>query len=766
MLNINLPIINENKIVIQKFKVIVKNKTYIIENVNNNFSYWVPVFSRYYGFTKSLVNFPLKLEVFNNQYLLMINSIEVSFYQDYYQKFENYDFYSSLLNKINKINHCFNPNVELKYFKSSNLLSYPKKIINKMINVLNKKLDLNNEKINLEDILTHVYDHYMTLKCLFIILAYQYSLNPNSDSTFLSFIKKKKINKYNKNLFRCYFYQIYFNSEERISILDILEKKNKLLLLKDLSEGKKYYLKKKNSDNKFFLIKIKNINDKIITLINNQTIYYNNYDWFNSVPTINFDLNNIFFKINKSFYDIELLKYNTYSDIFNLNGLERFLPVILKEEKIFPTVTILKKFKMNRIMSKTIGNINLSQIDDSSKLVGFDIYRNIDQIETSYLSNKFLVNKDINEIIFYFEEYFKKILYPIKFNRRALDPYFDKLLYLSLLCKDIIFVESGSKIYLNNQIIQIIPIKMKNFFTNILKYLYLLIRDSDYDNFIYNYKFYQDTIYQTTLKVILTNEDSMSHKILKSLLGNKCYLIDEILINWRKTFYLRNIASVLEWNNIKNYLDYLKYLLDNNDLIFFNNKLNKSIFSSDIDDNLRKIIICPFKMYQYLTKKIDFIKWAKFLGKSYNNLYNSAISLSSEDISLLGELIYYLYDVDVQIFSNKKYQRLLDFAKKNHKLIVKNGRINLKIKEKLGKMKCNYNLGFLAKHITYNNNCDTISLSDTSKETPVDNSEIIELRYKLSIITKKYYKYKAKYLQNKDSLGLISNNSTSNFSAI
>ena len=306
---------------------------------------------------------------------------------------------------------------------------------------------------------------------------------------------------------------------------------------------------------------------------------------------------------------------------------------------------------------------------------------------------------------------------------------------------------------------------MKNFFTNILKYMVDLIKNGNTNNFIYNYKFYQDTIYQSSLRIILTSDNCLSNQILRKLLGKKSYLINEILLMWRQCYFLRNIANVLKWNKIKDFLPYLKYILDNQELIFFNNKLNKSIFPPDFDEKLRKIIICPFKMFQYLTKKIDFIKWTCFLGKKCNSLYNNSISLSSEDIKLLGELIFYLYDVDIQTFSNKKYQILLNFSKNNLKLIARNGRINLKIKEKLGKMKCNYNLGFLAKHITYNNS-DSISLSETSKEKSVDESELNDLKYKLSIVTKKYYKYKAKYLKNKDRDGLIGNMSTSNFSTI
>jgi hypothetical protein len=768
MLNINLPVINENKIVKKKFKLIIEEKKIIIESEQKNNILWVPVFSKNYGFTKSLVKFPLQIDIYNNQYLLFINLIEVSFYQDTYNNFNNYDFYSCLLKKLKNVYKIINPDINLKYFKSNNLLSYPKVLFNKLISSLKIKIDVNNDDILLEDVFEYVYNYYTNLKSLFLILCYQYTLNPSSETTFMNFIKKKKISNLSKNILRLYFFEIKFNSEENISILNILENKNKNLEITHIYENKSFYIKKKieNKSNNFFLVSVLNKNNFKITLTNDQIINFKDYEWFNSVPTVKFDINNIFFKIIKSLFNIKLLKNNSFYDIFNMDGLERFIPVIFGEEKIYPTIKILKKFNITKIKSKLKGIINLGQIDNNEQLSGFDIYRNIDQIELSYLSNKILINKDLNEVIFYFEEYFKKILYPIKYNRRSLDHNFDKLLYLTLKCREIMFVESGSKVYLNNQITQLIPIKMKNFFTNISKYLYLLIKNGNCDNFIYNYKFYQDTIYQTTLRVILTSEDCLSHQILKELLGNRVYLIDKILCLWRKSYFLRNIASVLEWNNIKNYLEYLKYLLDNNDLIFFNNKLNKSIFPSDIDDNLRKIIMCPFKMFQYLSKKIDFVKWAQFLGKKYVVLYSNPISLSSEDIVLLGELIFYLYDVETQVYNNTKYQTLLNFAKKNHKLIVKNGRINLRIKDKLGKMKCNYNLGFLAKHITYNDNSDSISLSETSKEKVIVNSELIDLRYKLTTITKKYYKYKAKYLKNKDRLGLLTTIPTSNFSVI
>ena len=51
----------------------------------------------------------------------------------------------------------------------------------------------------------------------------------------------------------------------------------------------------------------------------------------------------------------------------------------------------------------------------------------------------------------------------------------------------------------------------------------------------------------------------------------------------------------------------------------------------------------------------------------------------------------------------------------------------------------------MAKHLTWNKEIITFDDSIISK-TP----EILELEMKLHIVTKKYYKYKAKYLETKD----------------
>ena len=116
MLYINLPVINEDKIIRLKFKLIIENNKIIVDSTNNEYIQWVPVFSKSYGYTKSLVFFPLEIEIYNNQYLWFVNSIEVSFYQDFYEKFEYYDFYSCFLKKIKNIYAKIKPNIVLKIF--------------------------------------------------------------------------------------------------------------------------------------------------------------------------------------------------------------------------------------------------------------------------------------------------------------------------------------------------------------------------------------------------------------------------------------------------------------------------------------------------------------------------------------------------------------------------------------------------------------------------------------------------------------------------
>jgi hypothetical protein len=138
-------------------------------------------------------------------------------------------------------------------------------------------------------------------------------------------------------------------------------------------------------------------------------------------------------------------------------------------------------------------------------------------------------------------------------------------------------------------------------------------------------------------------------------------------------------------------------------------------------------------MFKYLKKESDFIKWIYFLNDKLVNLYNVSISISDSDYIPLGKIIYLLTKIDVQDLSNKNYVKFLKYCKKKHRLILYNSRINLRIKELFKFLSVNINLGFLAKHLTFDNskiNIDDVSLNDSE----------------IDVIYKKYYKYKGKYM--------------------
>ena len=75
------------------------------------------------------------------------------------------------------------------------------------------------------------------------------------------------------------------------------------------------------------------------------------------------------------------------------------------------------------------------------------------------------------------------------------------------------------------------------------------------------------------------------------------------------------------------------------------------------------------------------------------------------------------------------------------KIILDNFRINLKIKENFGYLKCNINLGILSKHLSQNKD-NIIELTEEYKD-----QEIKTLKNNLKIMTQKYLKYKKKYFE-------------------
>jgi hypothetical protein len=89
--------------------------------------------------------------------------------------------------------------------------------------------------------------------------------------------------------------------------------------------------------------------------------------------------------------------------------------------------------------------------------------------------------------------------------------------------------------------------------------------------------------------------------------------------------------------------------------------------------------------------------------------------------------------------------KFINFSQKHNKLILDNTRINLKIKENFPFLKTNINLGFLAKHLTFNKEGSI----DFEEENDVNTQDMINIEEELRKFKKKYQKYKMKYLQSK-----------------
>ena len=144
-------------------------------------------------------------------------------------------------------------------------------------------------------------------------------------------------------------------------------------------------------------------------------------------------------------------------------------------------------------------------------------------------------------------------------------------------------------------------------------------------------------------------------------------------------------------------------------------------------------------MFKYLRKEADFIKWIYFIENKCSELYITNIHFNSGDLDILGKIVYNLLNIKEQNFIDIYYKKIIYYGIKYPTLILDNFRINLKIKENFGYLKCNINLGIFAKHLSQNKN-KIIEFTDADEQ-----SEIEILKNDLKVITSKYLKYKKKY---------------------
>jgi len=484
--------------------------------------------------------------------------------------------------------------------------------------------------------------------------------------------------------------------------------------------------------NKVIKICVKKINKNIVSLSDIKNILFENYKWYYYHPSLNINKNYIIYQTYTSAqFTNEIIK--------NLLGVEsihcdKILEYYQKDNKI-----------SNLIIFQNIYENSKNYLNDLEILKS----KSYNNSFFEYITKKYSSPEEpkIYEIL---SILFDNYNYPLKPNRHDMDTVFDNLLYFSLYNYKQILVNTKTNGFSNfsNEILHpnvnsIIPIKLKNLYINLLKVMSQVI-NNDFDAITYNQKFYSDYLHKNIIKLFFSDTNCLSINLFKSLSSQLNFLKFKNIIS--TNLLLIEITSKLTWNNLPKKLNYLNVFYKNDDIIYYQDKINKNIIPDNYDIRIKKVIENPFEMYRYLRKEKDFEKWTKFISDKIIQLYHVQISLSSEDFTHIGKMIYLLFNITEQNIKEQTYINFIDFCNTHNKLVLDASRINIKIRECFPHLKANINLGFLAKHLTW----DKESISFEENITKEKSEDVLKLEIKLHIATKKYYKYKAKYLESKD----------------
>lgn len=526
-------------------------------------------------------------------------------------------------------------------------------------------------------------------------------------------------------------YSINYSNEYTVN-QHLQKMNNEPLVLIDIVINYNYFLQ--ITEKKIIYIKVLNKNINLIKIdCFTELILFEKYKWYNYPPDTKISINKIYLKLLNN-QDVIKIIINKYNSKLDSNIIDNIINYFTNNQ-----------YKSNLFNIILENNITKNSIEDKSNLLNFvdplennineTIYEktDIELLKNNSYSDDFffkICSKYINNISI-FEVLFSNYTFPIKYNKKEIDRTFDNILYYSLLnINNIISIKDKDKYIIVNNLNVIIPNKVKLIYFNIIKIFYQF-KNNITHNLIY------DSILIYFLKIFFSSKSLTldllgKHIAVEKLLGFKQNLFTN--------FIIIDILSRLTWSNINKRLPYLQILYNNKKYLFFHDKLNKNLFLDNYDTRIRSIIINPFEMFKYLRREIDFIKWIHFLENKCSELYFVPISLCSNDFEVLGKMIYYLLNIKEQTFEDKYYKKLLEISINNPKIILNSFRINLKIKENFGYLKCNINLGILSKHLSQNKD-NIIKFNDDNNEK----SEIELLKKNLEKVTKKYYKYKRKY---------------------
>ena len=717
---IKLPICNDDKIIFSNFfieKLDNPNK-YIISLFNRNYEkkitkIKVPCCNNFEGISYLDLFFPLELNIIGNK-LYFQNFMQKIFLS---QSDLPIDFFIQLENSIKKTHgYSFLSLSDLSIFEVQlwkYLETFNDKILtDNYLETIKKLWEVSNLYLNYGIYLIYI-QHEFTNKS---IKNYQKEFNISKKIiTITNFMKTIKYAVNSSNL---------YNYEEHYSRIN-----NQKVQITELKIGYKYFIKvplpNKINDNiliidnnKFFEIEISDIRNSIIYASNNQSYIFNNYEWFYYLPNLEINVDVVIFNLLKT------------KEIYE----ETFEKTNLKIKKIHANKMLEYYYDDNECSLVYMRNFFENEFDDLTVLSK----NNYSSVFFDYIIQKYSSNEDMCKV---YKILFANYTYPIKQNK--LESSFDFILYYSLVNLDKIVKDvSCDKIFIENNINEFIPFKVRTLFYNLIQFFYSIIKKNNYQILYFNQKFFNDYLHRCILKNILFSKKNFNQS---ECLINTLFLSiisptqkDKIISILKNTLLCIDVANRLSWNNLPKKLGYLEIFYNNKDLIIIIDKLNKNIFNDTYDIKLKKVIENPFEMFKHLKKEKDYIKWIKFLGPLNLELFYTPISLSTDELEHLGKLLYLLNNIKDQNIKESSYITFVNFAQKHNKLILDNNRINLKVRDYFSYIKCNINLGFLAKHLTFNYN--NIKL-EYEPEYP-----IYKLEEEIKNLTKKYNKYKTKYL--------------------
>lgn len=487
---------------------------------------------------------------------------------------------------------------------------------------------------------------------------------------------------FNKSLLILYKFEDYTNKIIKSSIFSEYISKKELTYTNNL---KNYKLHFKTSDNFRIETHLKAINNNFKFQIPNK-YFISNKDKFRKtiVNKINSKTVEIIENNNKIILDKNIIKLSFYPP--NLSD-------ICKKPDFFSFL-----------------------VSESNKLKKMNYNENC--------SGELIVIKNVYE---HLKNKFKDYTFPIKYNRRGLDDVFEEIILFSIKNLNKILITIDGKLYLHPEIISDVPNKVKTLYFNILKIFYQS-KENNFDSIYYNTKLFSDSIHFEVLKIICEKQTSLNFL-------EEVFNLSKIIKKFTLINKLRFANSIVTWKNIPKKINIFKLLLNNKNIIFYKDRINRNILNDNCDNRLKKIIKEPLEMFRFLKSDKDYVKWIEIIGSHVINLYYNQFNISNNKYPILGKMLYLINTIEEQSFSNKKYVELVNLAKKNKNLILEEYRINIKIKEFLNNN--NLNLGYLAKHINSSYNEPT---SFSSEENIIDT-----LKKELNDVNKKYYKYKNKY---------------------